>query len=267
MSANFNNFCYRNLKSLEIDGYNDFRSNGEILVNCKSLESLTVRLKKIASQQTSEAIRKTLIDNKKLKKLEIFGDLLHPVFDRDLTSEKNFSLTELNIDFLMHKSNVCHNLNLLLMMQRNSLEILSIKRSCGVEVMKTILSLPRLKQLTLGEGDIMLIRKNNCFEESHSVTSLHLKNSPFLLCNFNILLKLFPKVETLKVQTFTEELANAISKTCKSLKTLSIDEFVAIRIKDEAFFMKLKKLKCNSLSTASYSLFGFLTGQQTFSFD
>lgn len=111
----------------------------------------------------------------------------------------DFKLNELNLH-LLNDERMYRNLNLFLKSQSDSIEILKTNSWMDVEVMNTILSMPRLTYLALDEKTYdspgKLAAEN--FPQNHSVTSLDLSNHRIYETT-DLILKLFPKVKNLKL--------------------------------------------------------------------
>lgn len=137
------------------------------------------------------------------------------------------------------------NLNWFLMKQKNSLKVVKISRQMDLERLKIILPMPRLKELALGSyfiGDLKLAAEG--LQPNLSLTHLHLPNDRNENASVKILLTLFPNVEFLKLWHVDDKTADSISEIGKNLKSLSVTNFFARKISNEAFYLNLEKLNC-----------------------
>lgn len=225
----------------------------KLFANCKILENLKVSLHGQEIPPSAISAIKTCLDvNKQLRKLDIGGDLL---FDDDLLSTISCKLTEFDVSCYKKSPHTEQNLNLFLVAQSESLESLKIHLWTGHDVMKTVLSMPRLKRLTLagipfGASEY----EADDFPQNHSVTSLGLHQYP---CHqfkwFKTFLKAFTKVESLGVLVMNDEIADFIPETCKSVRQLSVYNFQAQNVHEsnEAFYVNLEDFKCMQVDRRS----------------
>lgn len=236
----------------------------KFFANCKSLERLKVSSH--GQKIPPSAIRaiKTCLDlNKQLKKLNLSGELL---FNDDFLSTISCKLTELDVSCYEKSPHTEQNLNLFLMAQSESLESLEVHLWTGHDVMKTILSMPRLKKLYLGgiPFDASEYEADD-FPQNHSVKNLSLHQYP---CHqfkwFKTFLKSFTKVEFLSVLIMTDDIADLIPETCKSVRQLSVMSLQAknVRESNEAFYVNLEEFKCREVnSRGSKELLNRLNGR------
>lgn len=207
------------------------------------------------SPSASEAIRTTLKSSNGLKKLEIKCDSL---FSEDFSSEVNFKLEKIHFYSLVRSEAVFQqNVNLFLITQRETLESVIFAGSMGVDAMRTILSMPRLKTLTFGVNDIdpeELATAN--LPQNQSVANLHLTGNWHRKASaYKVLLKAFPNVESLRILKLTDDLADLIPEACKSLKKLTVMQFEAESIKNEKFYLKLLTFTSCLVKPTSQELF------------
>lgn len=206
------------------------------------------------SPSASEAIRNTLKSSNGLKKLEIKCDSL---FSEDFSSEINFKLKQLHIYSLVDSEVVFQrNVNSFLMTQRETLESVIFAGRMGIEVLETILTMPRLKKLTFGVNCIDPLKLATVIlPENKSVTSLHLTGVWRNLTSYKIILKAFPNVENLRILKMTDEVAEIIPEACKKLKTFTPMQFEVKSIKNEDFYRNLSKFASCLIEPASLELF------------
>lgn len=148
-------------------------------------------------------------------------------------------------DFEIHDEWHYLNLNEFLMEQKDSLEVVRIKREMDLDRLKIVFSMPRLKELVLGTyffGDLKLAAEAS--QPNFSVTRLHLPDDRKEYAAIKILLTLFPNVEFLKLFHVDDKTADAISEMGKNLKSLSVTNFFARKISNEAFFLNLDRISC-----------------------
>lgn len=222
------------MKNLHIACGFSYRSCDEAFVNCKSLESFT-----IATWSAVNVIRTILEANKKLKTLKLHES---SIFKKGFSSEKDFKLTEFSFDDLCFNQDYLQNFNQFLIKQRDSLETMKLGQWMNVQVFETILSMSRLKKLSLGVQLLHPLKNYDVFSRSQSITDLelsHFQNRDGMNCT--VLLRAFPNVEILKISGMYNELADAISATCKSLKRLYVELFEASAISNIDFFLELEE--------------------------
>lgn len=217
------------------------------------------------SPSASEAIRTTLKSSNGLKKLEIKCDSL---FSEDFSSEVSFKLKQINFYSLVRNDAYFQqNVNLFLLTQKQTLETVIFAGSMGVEAMRTIMSMPRLTKLTFGVNDVdpeNLAAEN--LPQNHSVTNLHLTGDWKKETSYKIILEAFPSVESLRILKLTDEIADVISVTCKSLKKLAVIQFEAKSIKDEKYFLELPYFTCCFVKPGSEQLFRKFNKNESFNF-
>lgn len=215
-------------------------------VKCKGLESLSISTIDDIRPKVVSALKNSLKSNHGLKKLKL---QCKPIFHEDFSSEINFKLKEFEVQSLDLHQYVRTNLNLFLMTQWDSLETLSIDRWIDDNVMGTILSMPHLKNLSLGLRDLGSVRT---LPQSDSITTLNL--SYMWGCPIRkFILEAFPNVENLTIADMSGESADIISETCINLKRLSIKYFMANRISNEEFFMKLESFTCDGIQPVNHN--------------
>lgn len=192
------------------------------------------------SSSASEAIRNMLKSCNGLKKLEIKCDSL---FSKDFSSGISFKLRQLHFYSLIDSDAVFQrNVNLFLKTQKETLESVIFAGRMSIEVLQTILTMPRLKKLTFGVNlKDPLELATVILPENKSVTSLHLTGVWRNLSAYKIILKAFPNVESLRILKMTDQVAESIPEACKSLKILTVMQFEAKIIKNERFYQKLTK--------------------------
>lgn len=213
------------------------------------------------------SIRNSLKCNKGLKKVKLG---CNSIFDEDFSSEINFKLTEFDAFALrLDRPDLVQNFEKFLATQKDSLEILTIKGRKAIAVaMKTILSMPRLKKLCLkkkfcGRDNIQL--EAGIYQQNFSVATLDLEFIQIENIDFHeIILSAFPRVETLRIWLFSDEIANLISEKCKSLKKLHVLYFRARNIDNMKFYRNLENFTHScSVYKSSQRLFNELGVEPT----
>lgn len=174
------------------------------------------------------------------------------LFDENILPEFSFKLTEFTVQANQINPGVQRNLNLFLKNQSSTLDVLSIESGTffNAEVVKTVLSMPRLKKFILSAGRIRdLAPVFDTSQRNHSVTALHLTDYESDHVSIQILLKAFPNVETFSFRTMRDEMAEFIAKHCKNLKHLSVSYFHADNISNEEFYLNLETFRCAVVNT------------------
>lgn len=208
--------------------------------NWNNLESLSIMDNQ---EELQVAILNGLKYNKNLKQLRFVGYSL--LFNTNFSTGISFRLKELVISGLLDEARNFHNINLFLITQREKLEILTIGHFINSEILKTILSMPRLKKLYLAVG----IHNSQAgfsvenFLPSQSVTSLSVPYFDGQKDFFKLILKVFPNIEFLELDSLHDEDANVISDHCQHLKHLSVWTFKGENFSNEAFYLSLRKFE------------------------
>lgn len=200
-------------------------------VNCKNLESFTVD-----TWSGVNVIRTILEANKKLKILKLYESLF-------------FKELYFNRDYLQ-------NFNQFLITQRDSLETMKLGQWMNVQVFETILSMSRLKKLFLGLQILHPLTDGSDFSRSQSIIDLELSDfhsESVMECT--VFLQAFPNLKYLKISRTYNELGDAISVTCKSLKELYIQRFEVSKILNIEFFSKLEEFTCFYVVKSSKTLY------------
>lgn len=181
------------------------------------------------------------------------------VFSEDFSSEIRFNLRNLQTGFGGNQIQR-RNLNSFLKTQRNSLKSLVIINWMGIDVFKTVLSMPGLTHLFLVANDLAepeFLVEN--FKENNSVVSLQLwldfSIDDEAVSKFKTFLKAFPKVQSLKILNMDNNIADFISETCVFLKKLSVEFFMASKVADESFFFNLESLESKVVFCGASDLF------------
>lgn len=193
---------------------------------------------------TINAIRTCLDANQQLKKLDLIGELL---FSEDFLSTISCQLTEFDFTCFDNSLQIRQNLNLFLVAQSKSLEVLRLREWMGIEVMKTVSLMPRLKKLALhGSYADPSEYEANEFPQCLLVTTLYLSQPDLKFEWYKILLKAFTNLESLGVLVMTDKIADLIPETCRSLRQLLVYNFKAqnVRRSNEAFYVNLEEFKC-----------------------
>lgn len=136
-----------------------------------------------------------MMNNKGLKKLELV--MVQNIFDEDISSKIDFKLNEFRLLIYDDQKNNKRdqNINRFLQTQRNSLETLAVKGFVLRRyMMRTILSMPRLKTLNLGfafQCSVSLANKIRKYPPNFSINNLQctIRDATFW--------KLFPNVRNL----------------------------------------------------------------------
>lgn len=247
----------RNLTTLVLGSYFGAHFD-KFFINCQNLED--VRIDDYMSEIPSTAIvaiKSTLKSNRGIQKLSLCGPSF---FEEDFSTGINFSLKELSILYFREVNQ--ENLISFLKTQQNSLETLTIDKWKGEELTATILSMPRLRKLTLfvHMNSIDTI-PGDC--KSNTIVDLHV--TLFLgSVEFENFLKSFPKVERLKISqsAFTNEIADSIPEIFKCLKRLFVQVWCATTLSNEAFFMNLDRIEGDCVELNSNELFQKLNGRR-----
>lgn len=169
------------------------------------------------------AFRTCLQSNKGLKKLCLLG---FSFFKQEFPTGITFKLTEVQIDpydwdIYGNVPEILVNLNTFLKTQRDTLETLKLGRQTNVEVMKTILTMPKLKKLALKVPEFHTEYEYAGLPQNHSVTSLTLSGYKDSNDAYKFCLNAFPAVELLETDRMTNDINVCVSATCKSLKISS----------------------------------------------
>lgn len=151
-----------------------------------------------------EAIRTILKINADLKFLRINYEVFYLLFSEDFSKQISFNLREFHAESMQRplgiQVQVQQNLNAFLMTQRESIEKLTLGKWMGSDVFKTILSMPRLKNVTLMgfQGVEPAELQAESFPQNFSVT--HLTLSDFWKDDvIRFMLEVFPRLESMTI--------------------------------------------------------------------
>lgn len=237
---------FRNLRRLCIgNGLSPFYD--KVFLHCTSLTSLGTNLRGPIPDSALDAIRRSWKSNIGLKKLIVhYGS----VFNVDFLPEMDFKLTTFEAYALsFDRPYSLQVFKKFLMTQKDNLEILNINGWEPIVVaIKTILTMPRLKTLSLTVNQEVHLLELNPRDE---YSSKNLSTTILYLLGFNLskntlktILNVFPNVQSLILNKVDDENADEIAKACKSLKFLEVNEFDAGNISNEEFYLNLKGLHC-----------------------
>lgn len=167
----------------------------------------------------------------------------------DFSQKINFKLTEFSLDFLPEGRFLDH-FSLFLRTQKDSLEKITIEGWMGVEIMKTIFSMPRLKKFKLKNMDHSSIDYTeyaaDSFPQNSSVTSLILGNTSIRTDLVLLILKAFPKIEFLEISRMDDSIADFIPENLKFLDHLSVSSFRVKNFSNRRFYLTvLKSFNCS----------------------
>lgn len=206
-----------------------------------NLESLKISfLNGYSPPSALEAVKTCLNLSKRLKKLHLNGD--SDILFSILTTI-SCKLTEFNF---LHNPNLrwslqlLPNLNLFLISQYNTLEVLEIHKWMGHDVMKTIISLPRLKKIVLEVKNVNYSEIGS-WKQNLSVVDLHLITE-FSNVWFEPFFEAFPKLESLRLDDmFSDYAADLIPRTYPTLRKLSFKKFAATNVSNWDFYLNLEE--------------------------
>lgn len=190
------------------------------------------------------------------------------LFREDVSNEISFKLRRLTFGPATYEAETQRNFNLFLKTQTQTLKILTIFGYTDVAVVKTIFSMPSLIAVCLAVDTIQGLEISEAtFPQNQSVFILILTEFWVDMTALKVILKGFPKLQTLKIANITDEIADSISAVCTTLEILDCDYFFAKNVTDEKFFLKLKQFTCQEFSlpespgTDSQKLFEKLNGK------
>lgn len=173
-------------------------------VNCKNLTSFSIKSGGSMGDTSLNAIRTILKTNGGLKFLKIDYEVFYLLFGDDFSGETSFKLREFHAKSLQrplgNQTQVRQNLNSFLMAQGETVETLTLGKWMGGDVFKTILSMPRLKQVTLMgfQGVESAELQSESFPKISSVKRLDL--SDFWKDEVvRFMLEVFPRVEDVTI--------------------------------------------------------------------
>lgn len=135
-------------------------------------------------------------------------------------------------------------LNSFLITQKDSIQVLKLRQQLTLDLMKTIFTIPRLKKLDLGtfcSNDLKVAVQT--LPKNLSVTELLLFQDKGN-ASIEMFLTFFPNVEFLKIPHVDDDTADLISRKAKHLKRLSVKNFFARSISNEAYFLNLEQINC-----------------------
>lgn len=240
------NLTFPNLKVLETRCCQALLFH-EVFFDCKNLISFSMKSGSEISAKALAAIKHILQWNIGLKILGIHFNVFNLIFSKNL----RFNLTEYHSNNLYqmpsYQSSVRNHLDSFLQhSQMNTIEILSISDWMGVDALRTIFFMPRLKDVTL-KG---FHRAVNYFTDWDSL-DLHMNfsivkmNFHDLSNDFQILKKVIkstPSLTSLSLYSMDQTAMMFLSNNCKTLKSLSVERFLAEDISDPLIFPSLQEL-------------------------
>lgn len=147
-----------------------------------------------------------MIANKGLKELDLVEI---PIFDGDISTKMVFRLKKFYVNLYTENPLLRKNLNLFLKTQSETLESVAVIRWMGLEVMKTILLMLRLKHVELNEVTHPAFSEFTVenLPQNFSVICLLFDNYSSYKFTGSVL-KLFPKIETLKLNFIADQNVN-----------------------------------------------------------
>lgn len=161
------------------------------------------------------------------------------IFSEDFSSEVGFKLSKFSLNQFDDQVDIPTSLNQFLITQKDSLETIKIKQRVGVETLNIILSMPHLKHLSVSAYPPSENAVN--LPNSQSIIGVVLFDfDDWSVSDYTVLLQAIPNVEMIKIYKFCNELAIAISATCKSLKRLYIRKCFYNIISNIEFFSNLE---------------------------
>lgn len=216
--------CFQNLKNLE---YLSIWSSDQTVA---SLDSLIHLLK----------------TNSKLKRLEISGSVFNQIMYHDIIDELTFKLEILTIDHVYrvtpYHEVIQANFTKFLCRQRSLLK-LSLRDWMGMETMKTIMRMEKLKELNLrGIGNSL----GDNWENVILTRSLSIKVVHFYEATDSTMLKTLisalPNITCFIINEMHSEVFQHLAETAKKIRILSVGSLIVDEISGPNVFASLKRL-------------------------
>ncbi|CRL08613.1 CLUMA_CG021665, isoform A [Clunio marinus] len=234
------------LKNLDLSRNNGLLMN-EIAFECKSLKVLRLDFDNETWKRNSENVRKILANNSELENLTLWRCQTHLAFKKESISLHKFKLKMFSYknEFPMDRSCMFDFLE----SQAESIETLRLEDWCGIEILKLIFKMPRLKDLIVDLFDVELTidwTKVN-FNSNTSITKFEIESYS---CNksrlkiFNALFEAMPNLKFLITDCLDKVLLKAVGTHCRALEELEVQELRTQSIHDPQLFPNLKRFHC-----------------------
>lgn len=214
---------------------------------CTNLIHFTIKSGSQISSAALNGIRKILVSNEKLKVLRVQYSVVNLIFSEDISSKVHFKLTEFHADDLYREPGqqaIKENLNRFLIKQSATLEEVSIDEWMDAKLMKTILTMPLIKAVTLNGFD-HLVPPLECEDfETHNKSIVNLNFKLFVNDFLYKILPALPNLKSLVVKNLDQRTMDILPNACSDLDTLSASIFYFQTVSDKKFFKKLQKFTC-----------------------
>lgn len=226
----------------------------ELFTEVKTLNTFIIKSGSHISSLARDAIKTILRSNAGIKILGIHFNVFNLLFSEDIAKIVKFKLKEFHANDLYRVpstySNMTDNFEKFLRVQMETLEEVTIGDWMGIEIIKMVLHMPRLKKLTMkgfhhAAHDIDW--KNLELRKNTEIMDFYFND---MSNNWKILVKLIcalPNLKTLKLYSMDQISMMFLSVTCPGLKSLEVEHFRAINITNEKLFRNLEKFSCRKM--------------------
>lgn len=259
-TAEQQNFAFLKLTNLIVSYISPFLF--QALENVRNLEKFIVSNLSLEYEPLT-ALKNLLESNEKLKVLKIFGGIFDQIMSRNIAPDLKFTLKELavaNRHLNTEYYDTIQDNFIALLKSQKSLESVNLGNWSGVEVLRQVYRLPKLKRLTL--TGLELAEYHVCWDSlelstNNSVVELIVHSSasdfPMLFRVIKVISTAVPKLTVLKIPTMIptdQYILHHVSATHKELQSLTVLTLKVIDVIDKTFFKSLKHLSFRSCDAA-----------------
>lgn len=244
------NFSFPCLKNLDLTRCHGLLMK-EIAEDCKNLSILKIDLDHATWRKHKELLKKILTNNSQLEKLTLWRCSARFAFQLESVRGyrfrlKNFVYKNSAVGSPSDEDENC--LYDFLESQADSIETLRLEEWFGVEVLKLIFRMPKLRELTIDmyQAETTIDWENLKMSQSSSITKFHIDSyrSKAKIRIFNALFDSMPNLKFLTTDYLDNDSLLSIGLRCHKLEELEIQELRAKEIDNPLFFPHLKRFHC-----------------------
>ena len=245
IGVNFTNKTFPKLKVLRLKHHN-WNSFHHAFTRCQNLNEFRMCSSKISSEPVLEILKR----NVNLNILEVSTAVFYQIFSSndEFWQKNNLKLNTFEAHFTSHTSHdvekIRKNFLNFLNTQAESLETLVIDRWMGVEVLKLIFHLPKLKNLTIdGLKNLMLMPnwRNFSLKLNKSIQNLTFYDVHPEFQIVKSLIDATPNLTHLEMHSMDQQVMEYLSENSKDLKALKLRAMEATDFSSRHLFPKLQE--------------------------
>lgn len=244
------NFSFPRLKNLDLTRCHGLLMK-EIAKKCKNLSILKIDLDHITWRKQRTYLKKILTNNSQLEKLTLWRCNASFAFQLESVRKYRFRLKTFIYKNSAVGSPTDEDENCLydfLESQADSIETLRLEEWFGVEVLKLIFRMPKLRELTIDMyyAESTIDWENLKMSRSSSITKFHIDSyrSRFKVRVFNALFDAMPNLKFLTTDYLDNDSLKSIGLRCQMLEELEVQELRANQIDDPLYLPRIKRLHC-----------------------